>query len=232
MTDSGDRARDAVGSTRGATPVGDTRTKKRPWWLLALIGLLLLGLLLFGLSRCGGDDEDTASTTTTASTDPSTVATPTQTVSASPSDPASASASTSASASATGAPPAGGGVLTAGSTNVLPLSAAGVPATGDLSQFTGQQVTGKGVTVQSVPSDEGFWVGTSATDRVWVQLAGPGESPFKVQPGQKVDFSGTMTAHTAAFTQQAGVTTAEGAAQLTAQKQHVETPKSALALSA
>ncbi len=44
-----------------------------------------------------------------------------------------------------------------------PLSS-GSPG-GDLTQYAGQDATAKGVLVQSVPADEGFWVGSSETDR-------------------------------------------------------------------
>lgn len=219
MSNPQDRARRAAGSTDGASPVGEHR-KKRPWWLLVLVGLALVALVVFLLSRCGGDDTDTANTAADATSAVPTVS-DTPAVTASP--------TAEPSASTTGAP-TGDGTLTAGSADVLPLSAAGVPASGDLSQYTGQAVTGKGATVQSVPADEGFWVGSSNTDRVWVQLDGPGESPFKVTAGQKVNFTGTMTAVAAGFPAKVGVTDAEGAAQITAQKQYVKVVRSSLAL--
>ena len=45
------------------------------------------------------------------------------------------------------------------------------------------------MSVLSVPADEGFWIGTSQNDRVWVQIVGKGESPYQVQAGDKVDFT-------------------------------------------
>ena len=80
---------------------------------------------------------------------------------------------------------------------------------------------------------EGFWLGTSETERVWVQLTGEaGESPYQVQEGDLVDFEGTVEAHDAAFAEQAGVDDAEGAQQLADQAAHLTVAKSAVRLSA
>ncbi|TQS41379.1 hypothetical protein FL583_30220 [Cryptosporangium phraense] len=87
------------------------------------------------------------------------------------------------------------------------------------------------MSVQSVPADEGFWIGTSETDRIWVQLTGQGESPFKVTAGQTVSFTGTVVANGAGFPAKVGVTAAEGADQLTAQQEHVKVERSALRIS-
>jgi len=97
---------------------------------------------------------------------------------------------------------------------------------GDLSRYVGQQAQARGVSVLSVPADEGFWVGTSQTDRVWVQLVGKGgESPYQVKAGDKVDFTAKIVGHTSSFAAQVGVDAAEGAAQLTAEKTHIEVDK-------
>jgi hypothetical protein len=85
------------------------------------------------------------------------------------------------------------------------------------------------VPVRSVPADEGFWVGSRAADRVWVQLTvAPAESPYQVRPGQLVDLSGPMTAHDSGFAGQVGVGAAEGADQLSRQAAHVAVQKADL----
>lgn len=113
---------------------------------------------------------------------------------------------------------------------MLPLPGTG--PVGALGRFTGQAATAEGVPVQSVPANEGFWVGDSVTDRVWVQLAGAGESGYTVKPGDRVSFTaGKVVATGPAFAGQVGVNAAEGAAQLTAQGQHISVAKGDLRLS-
>lgn len=72
------------------------------------------------------------------------------------------------------------------------------------------------------PADEGFWVGTSDTNRVWVQLTGSGESPQTVQAGDHISFTGTVAANPAEYAQQVGVDGIEGADQRTTQGDHLE----------
>lgn len=107
--------------------------------------------------------------------------------------------------------------LTVAGRPLLPLPA------GRLTPYVGQTVTARGAPVQSVVADEGFWVGQSATDRVWVQLElAPGrESPVHVRVGDIVDFRGAVVANPPGFARQAGVTAAEGAAQLEDQGAHL-----------
>jgi hypothetical protein len=125
---------------------------------------------------------------------------------------------------------AAGGTLTAGGTDLLALSAA-AGSGGGLSRYSGQQAEGRGVTVESVPADEGFWVGTGAQERVWVQLTGAaGESPFEVEAGDRVSFAGSVTAHPEGFAEEIGVTVEEGADLLQAQGQHIEVPRAELQL--
>ena len=102
---------------------------------------------------------------------------------------------------------------------VLPLS--GNPR---LDRFAGHAVQGRGVVVQSVPADEGFWVGDSEHDRVWVQLIGEGESSVEIRQGVKVAFTGRMVPHGAGFAGQVGVDASEGAGQLDEQGHHIEVP--------
>jgi hypothetical protein len=115
---------------------------------------------------------------------------------------------------------------------MLPLAQVAGPQ-GELTSQVGKAVTGQGVLVQSVPADEGFWVGTSATDRVWVQLSGTGESGYVVKQGDRVDFTGKVVAHDPGFATQVGVDdAAEGANQLGQQGAHIEVARPQLRLSA
>ena len=211
----------------GATPVsGGNRGGGRRRGLL--LGALLLAVLLLAallLSQCGSDDSgrDPAGQTTSsgdggASSPPATS-----------SSPSTGGATPSAGAgSAAGQP---GQIETAQGDSVLDL-AAGADGAAALAGVTGQPVTGTAVQVLSVPADEGFWVGTSDTERVWVQLTGEaGESPYQVTEGDTVDFEGTVVAHQAGFAAGVGVDEAEGAAMLDGQGQHLEVAKSAVTLS-
>jgi hypothetical protein len=213
-----DRERRAAGAT-AAGPRG------RGWRLLlwVVLAVLVLAALLFALSRCGaGGDPGAGGTGAPAANPPAAPASPTA-------GPTAAAAPTSAAAptgpgAATPAPepaPAGGaGSLAAGGAALLPVSQA-ADADGSLAGLVGRDVTADGVAVQSVPADEGFWVGTSATDRIWVQLEGGGESGYTVRPGDRVSFSGRLVANPAGFAQRSGVDAAEGAAQLDRQAAHV-----------
>jgi hypothetical protein len=114
-----------------------------------------------------------------------------------------------------GEPQIGSGVLTVDGDSLLPLAIAdGVDPDGDLSRLSGKRAVGQDVRVLAVPADEGFWVGLDRTDRVWVQLTGPPpESPY----GR-------------GYARAVGVDSAEGAATLTAQRQHLAVAKRGLRL--
>lgn len=123
--------------------------------------------------------------------------------------------------SATDATAARAGTLTAGGKALLPVSAAG-----PLRSLGGQAVSGRGVTVESVVADEGFWVGPSPSDRVFVSLlpearGGGGESAFRAQAGQRVDLVGVLRP-VPPDVGRLGVDDAEGAAQLRSQGQYIE----------
>ena len=216
----------------GATPIGardDDRGRKKKgllWGALALAALVAIALLL---SQCGGDDPaaDTnaadSSRSSSSSSAPSSSSDDAESSESSPSE-------TSASGGAGGAA-AGGGQLVSGEQDLLQLVAGGNAGTA-LAEFAGQPATATGVQVLSVPADEGFWVGSSDTDRVWVQLTGEeGESPYQVQEGDTVDFEGTVVAHDEAFAGEVGVDEANGSAQLSEQGHHLEVAKGAVQLS-
>lgn len=107
--------------------------------------------------------------------------------------------------------------LTVSGRRLLPLPG------GRLTPYVGSTVSAVGVPVLAVDADEGFWIGTSAADRVWVQLQlhRGGESPDNVKAGDRVNFRGVVVANAPAFARTAGVTAAEGASQLTAQGAHI-----------
>ncbi|RBY89083.1 hypothetical protein DQ244_15075 [Blastococcus sp. TBT05-19] len=209
----------------GATPVGGgNRGGGRRRGLLlgaALLAILLLVALL--LSQCGSDDADRDPASSTGGSSSSSTSEATG---------GATGGSATASPSAGGGTAAGAGqIRTADGRSVLEL-AAGADGPAALAGVTGQPVTGTAVQVLSVPADEGFWVGTSETERVWVQLTGEaGESPYQVTEGDSVDFQGTVVAHAGGFAAQVGVDDAEGAAMLDGQGQHLEVAKSAVTLS-
>lgn len=163
---------------RGArSAFDDDGGKKRgglPWWLLALLALLALLLLLLLLRSCGGDEEPKSSGTTTppAQTPPAEERTP---------------------------PPADGGAggeagrLTAGGTQILPAN-----GDQDLEQYIEQEARGERIRVQEVVQDEGFFVGTSQQDRVYVEFGGDvGENEanaasFTPKVGDEVNLTGPV----------------------------------------
>ena len=219
----------------GATPIGaredgDRRRKKGLLWgVLALVGLLALALLL---SQCGGDGPATGTGAAdgSASGNSSPAGSSSASSSSSEAD-ASPSATSGSGGSGSGAGAAGGGRLVAGGQDLL-QAVAGGDAAAALGGVAGETATATGVQVLSVPADEGFWVGASETDRVWVQLTGEaGESPYQVQEGDAVDFEGTVVAHDQAFAGEVGVDEAAGAGQLTEQGHHLEVAKSGVTLS-
>jgi hypothetical protein len=68
-----------------------------------------------------------------------------------------------------------------------------IPVDG-LAALAGQTASARGVTVEDVPADEGFWVRVSPELRVWVLLVGGGESPVSIEPGNIVDVDGVLRA--------------------------------------
>jgi hypothetical protein len=84
------------------------------------------------------------------------------------------------------------GQLTAGNAQLLP------PPAGGLSTQVGETATGKDALVQSVNGNEGFFVGSSTKDRVYVEWGGDvGENEaaqFQPQKGDKVNLTGPLQA--------------------------------------
>jgi hypothetical protein len=113
------------------------------------------------------------------------------------------------------------GRLTVGSTDVLQDAG----TIGRIGSLTGQDAVGRGVLVQQVVSDEGFWVGASSAERVFVFLTpeargAAGESPFQVRTGQRIDLNGSLV-DLRGDAGDLGVTDAEGATQLEKQGAYV-----------
>jgi hypothetical protein len=226
-------ARPSSGPPRpaGATPVGrkdDGGGRKKA----LVLGALLLALLVAAgllLSQCGSDDPERDSAGAAATS--SGAATSSDDAEGSSSSPSSSASGSSSSAPADGGASGGGQLVTADGQDVLALAGQGDAATA-LGGLADQTVTGTGVQVLSVPADEGFWVGTSDEQRVWVQLTGEeGESPYQVTEGDVVDFEGTVVAHDASFAEQVGLADADGAAQLTELASHIEAAKGSVTLS-
>lgn len=215
------------GDQRGATPVSGARRdggRKRGLLFGALLVAALVVLALL-LSQCGGDDPGSG-------TDAAGQTSRSAEGSASASAPESSSATPSGAAPTGGAAGGDGQVVTADGRQVLQLAAA-LDSGSALAGLVDQSVTATGARVLAVPADEGFWLGTSESERIWVQLTGEaGESPYQVQEGDLVDFEGTVVSHQAGFAEQVGLDAAEGAEQLDGQTAHLEVAKSSVRLSA
>lgn len=112
-------------------------------------------------------------------------------------------------------PPACGGAVT------LDGSRFGIFDTDRFAEMTGRSVQGENLPVDSVPADEGFWLGC-ADGRVWIQLTGVTESPDRVTPGRHLDLTGTVARHSAGYSGSIGVDPSEGAAELDRQRVHLE----------
>ena len=220
------------GHQRGATPVGggDRGAGRRRGRLvggLLLVALVVLALLL---SRCSGGDPESASDPAAQTSQGA--GTSSGSASASPSSAAPSGSAAPGSSAAPSGGTGGGPVVTADGQSVLAL-AAGPDSAAALAGLAGQPVTVTGARLLAVPADEGFWLGTSETERIWVQLTGEaGESPYQVQEGDVVDFEGMVVEHEAAFPGEVGVDDAEGAQQLTEQGAHLTAAKSSVRLSA
>lgn len=174
-----DRERPPAGGRRspGARAVGGGGGRKRRLLplLLGLLALLAVGALLAALLS-GDDDERSATQSGQQQQDGGT-----------------------AEGQSGGTAAAGGeDVLTASGNSVLPGDAARI---GDA---VGQTAEGKAVVVQSVVQNaedpqalEGFWVGSSKQDRVYVEWGGDvgaDEATYQPEVGQRVNLTGPVKA--------------------------------------
>jgi len=120
-----------------------------------------------------------------------------------------------------GAPGGGGGG--SGVRLVVPgRSLLPVPGREVLARHAGQRVRGEHVPARGVYADEGFWVGTSDGDQLWVQLIGRGESPFRVRAGQRASFTGRLVPNPPGFAERVGMVPEEGADLAGRQGHHIE----------
>ena len=139
----------------------------------------------------------------------------------------SSSSSSGSGTSGTGSGAGHGASLTADGQDLLAVAGS------NLAARAGQSVTGT-AEVQSVVSDEGFWVGNSAQERVFVFLTpearkSQGESGFTVTAGQAVQLRGAMTALAQAPDAGEGATADEGRAQLEQQGAYIRADAVSLA---
>jgi hypothetical protein len=159
------------GTQRGAHSLGDGGGGRRRRGLLPLILGLLAALILAAIliATCGGDDDDDTAATTTppAQTTPADDAT-------NPSATGGAGTTTGEDSGidatdGTGGATAGGdgGQLVAGGQDLLPARQAQFGE-----ELVGQSAQGTQVRVQEVVRNEGFFVGTGANDRVYVEFGG------------------------------------------------------------
>ena len=122
-----------------------------------------------------------------------------------------------------GATAPGGGGGGSGVRLVVPgRSLLPVPGREVLARHAGQRVRGVNVPTRGVYADEGFWAGTGTGDQLWVQLAGRGESPFRVRPGQRATFTGRLVPSPPGFAERVGMVPSEGASLAGRQAHHIE----------
>lgn len=228
-----------------------------PWLLLGLLALLLAAVLLVinavdddgpdgpagdtlgqvgsngsgidgedGDGQIAGTEED-SDASTDASIDASTDGSTQGSTQGSTDSGTTGTGSTGSGATGTGSGATQGAALTADGQDLLAASG------GSLAARAGQAVTGT-AKVESVVSDEGFWVGNSAQERVFVFLTpearkSQGESGFTVTAGQTVQLQGSMTGLAQAPQAGEGVTADEGRAQLEQQGAYVRADAVSLA---
>lgn len=110
---------------------------------------------------------------------------------------------------AAAAPAAAPATLSVAGSRVLPAD-----RVGSMAGEVGRPAVARDVPVQSVPANEGFWVGAGPGRRVWVQLRTATESTVRVRPGEHASFTGRVVAAPAGMPGRVGLSTAEGAAEL------------------
>ncbi|MCZ2822835.1 MULTISPECIES: hypothetical protein [unclassified Modestobacter] len=162
--------------TSGATVAA---AKKRPIWPWLLLAALIAALALWWLiAEFTGDDDDLdVGADTGAVVEETTTETETEVTGTETETPAAT-------------PDIGLGTVLIGDLDALAPDV-------DLSASVGEPVEANTVEVQAVVADEAFFVGPEAGQTIMVRLqpfggAGDEESPFEVQEGDTVSFSGTL----------------------------------------
>ena len=125
------------------------------------------------------------------------------------------SAAGSGSGGAAGQP----GTVTSEGTTILPAPAGG------LQTYATKGAQARSVPVQSVVADEGFWIGSSESDRLFVFFAADNagtESRVQVEEGQTISFDGVVKPIPQDVTTTFEVDEAEGAQQLRQQGHYIE----------
>ena len=199
-----------------------------PWTALLLAGIIGLGALLIARNVGDAGDDPGVDLTDNAAAEGQDPAGPDANRddgADAGGDPDRSGSTSGAAATPTTAAPAapaasGSSPVTSGGRGLLPIPAGG------LASFAGQPAEGKGVNVESVVADEGFWVGNDPNNRIFVFLsdqakAAEGESPFQVKAGQKVNFTGSVKPLPNDLTP-FGVDRSEGADQLRQQGHFIE----------
>ncbi|SDY10832.1 hypothetical protein SAMN05661080_02337 [Modestobacter sp. DSM 44400] len=166
--------------TTGATVAA---TKKRPLWPWLLLAALIAALVLWWIIAEFTGDED-------PNLDPGAETAIEETTGAT--EDVEGADSTDAAATTSPAVPtmAGLGVIMVGDLDVLTPNV-------DLTTSVGEPVEANTVQVQAVVADEAFFVGPEAGQTIMVRLqpfAGSDdpESPFEVETGDRVSFTGTL----------------------------------------
>lgn len=101
-------------------------------------------------------------------------------------------------------------------------AATGANAAEALRPYEERAVNATAVEVQSVVSDEGFWVGSNEQQRMFVFLTMPGESGVDIDAGQSYNFTGTLRPLPLDFEQRFGLAPADGVDLLRQQAHYVE----------
>ena len=162
--------------TTGATAAGDN--EKRPIWPWLLLAAAIAALLLWWLVAALGDDGEEFEPGAEVG-----VEEPVDRADADAADAEDATDETPA-----GPAPATAGAVLVGDVDVFDPAA-------DLAALVGRPVEADTVTVIAVPADEAFFVGPEPSQALLVRLAefaGDTESPFDVQEGEQVSFTGTL----------------------------------------
>lgn len=105
---------------------------------------------------------------------------------------------------------------------VMALLAAGCGTAAVSEPSAPHRITLRGLTVESVPADTGFWAITTRDDRVWVKLNLPGRAAMPVQPGERLDVTGIVVSHGPDFATRERVTARRDAELLTRLGNHLE----------
>ena len=156
------------GPQRGAHSAFDDDRRKKRGFPWWLLALLALALIALLLLLRSCGDDD--------DTDRSATTTPPAQTTPAPADDAAAE----------------GGKLTARGEDLLPVAGK------DLASYAGDPAEGQGVRVQEVIPDEGFFVGTSEQDRVYVEYGGDvgetetGSNSYQAKVGDEVDLTGPV----------------------------------------